>query len=251
MAEVQLHWLLLQERIEMEPCRLVHVLSAVDFQVLADVKSRESHLLEIQGYFHGVVWNCHWWEDPIHSLARLPGLESLGLYIMISITYAEMDLFSRVTYRFENNLLALPRSCDGDPAPDRVFPAILPAAVKLPGWPKGDRRAFPLEGSVPVGEVFAVEEPDRGRETAGCGRYPKLGCSDLADDIIYYPFRQNSLGILLTGDGLVDLKCIERSILVPGSSTKLTTEHATICGSRLTSRNRRIESCRGKMELEM
>jgi hypothetical protein len=65
-----------------------------------------------------------------------------------------------------------------------VFPAILPAELKDPGSPKGDLRALPLEGSVPVGEVFAVEEPERGREPRGCGKYPKVRCSDLADDII-------------------------------------------------------------------
>ena len=74
-----------------------------------------------------------------------------------------------------------------------MFPAILPAEFKAPGSPKGDLKAFPLEGSVPVGEVFAVEEPERGRVTAGCGRYPKVRCSDLADDIIDYPFHQKSL----------------------------------------------------------
>lgn len=71
-----------------------------------------------------------------------------------------------------------PSSCDGEPAPDRVLLAILPAEFKLPGNPKGDLKAFPLEGS--VGEVLAVEDPERG------GRYPSVRCSDLADDIIDY-----------------------------------------------------------------
>ena len=81
-----------------------------------------------------------------------------------------------------------------------MFPAILPAEFKPPGSPKGDLKAFPLEGSVPVGEVFAVEEPER--ETAGCGRYPKVRCSDLAD-IIDYPLHQKSLEFLHErwGDG--------------------------------------------------
>lgn len=61
-----------------------------------------------------------------------------------------------MTYLLENNLLA-PISCDGEPAPDRVVPAIFPA-VKPPGIPKGDRKA---PGS--VGDVFAVEDPDGGR----------------------------------------------------------------------------------------
>lgn len=77
-----------------------------------------------------------------------------------------------------------------------MFPAILPAEFKPPESPKGDLRALPLEGSVPVGEVFAVEEPERGRVTVGCGRYPKVRCSDLADDIIDYPFHQKISRIL-------------------------------------------------------
>lgn len=84
----------------------------------------------------------------------------------------------------ENSLLALPNSCDGDPAPDRALLAILPAEFKPPDKPKGDLNALPLEGS--VGEVFAVEDPERGRLTAGVGRYPSVKCSDLADDIIDY-----------------------------------------------------------------
>lgn len=84
----------------------------------------------------------------------------------------------------ENNLLALPNSCDGDPAPDRALLAILPAEFKPPDKPKGDLNALPLEGS--VGDVFAVEDPERGRLTAGVGRYPSVRCSDLADDIIDY-----------------------------------------------------------------
>ena len=72
-------------------------------------------------------------------------------------------------YLFENNLLALPpSSCDGEPAPDRVLPAILPAEFKPPESPKGDLNALPLEGS--VGDVLAVEDPERGRPTTGCGK---------------------------------------------------------------------------------
>jgi hypothetical protein len=90
----------------------------------------------------------------------------------------------RSSYLLENNLLALPSSCDGDPAPDRALLAILPAEFKPPDRPKGDLNALPLEGS--VGDVFAVEDPERGRLTAGVGRYPSVRCSDLADDIIDY-----------------------------------------------------------------
>lgn len=76
-------------------------------------------------------------------------------------------------------------SCDGEPAPDRVFPAILPAEFNPPADnPNGDLNALPLDGS--VGEVVAVEEPERGRLTLGCGKYPRVRCSDLEDDIIDY-----------------------------------------------------------------
>ncbi len=46
--------------------------------------------------------------------------------------------------------------------------AILPAEFNPPDNPKGDRNALPLEGS--VGEVLAVEDPERGRLVAGVGR---------------------------------------------------------------------------------
>jgi hypothetical protein len=76
-------------------------------------------------------------------------------------------------YLLENNLLELPLpicSCDGEPAPDRVFPAILPTEfIPAADSPKGDLRGFPLPLVASVGEVFAVEEPERGRPT-GCGR---------------------------------------------------------------------------------
>lgn len=62
--------------------------------------------------------------------------------------------------------MPLPSSCDGEPAPDRVFPAILPAEFNPPAAsPKGDLGAPPLVGS--VGEVLAVDEPERGRLTLG------------------------------------------------------------------------------------
>jgi hypothetical protein len=52
------------------------------------------------------------------------------------------------------------RSCDGEPAPDRVVPDIFPDAVIPPGNPKGDLRDELVVGS--VGELFADGEPDRG-----------------------------------------------------------------------------------------
>lgn len=55
------------------------------------------------------------------------------------------------------SLPAPPSSCDGEPVPDLALPA---AAVLLPGFPNGDRPAVPGGGS--MGDVLAVEEPDRG-----------------------------------------------------------------------------------------
>jgi len=62
----------------------------------------------------------------------------------------------------EKSLLALVPpscSCDGEPAPDRVLLAILLAEFNAPGRPNGDLKEPPVVGS--VGEVLAVEEPDR------------------------------------------------------------------------------------------
>lgn len=75
----------------------------------------------------------------------------------------------RKPYLLENNLLApVPSSCDGEPAPDRVFPAILPAEFMPPESPKGDLNGFPLVAS--VGDVLAVEDPERDGFRIGCGR---------------------------------------------------------------------------------
>lgn len=84
--------------------------------------------------------------------------------------------------------MLVPSSCDGEPAPDRVFPAILPAEFSPPANPKGDLNALPVEPS--VGDVLAVDEPERGRLALGCGRYPSVRCSDLEDDIIDYSATQ-------------------------------------------------------------
>ena len=71
-------------------------------------------------------------------------------------------------YLLEKTLLEPPISCEGEPAPDRVLPVILPAEFSPPGTPKGDRNALVLEDS--VGELLAVDAPDRGRPIEGCGR---------------------------------------------------------------------------------
>lgn len=60
-------------------------------------------------------------------------------------------------YRLEYN--RLPSSCDGDPVPNLALFAD-PIALKEPGLPKGDRTTLPAGAS--IGEVLAVDEPDRG-----------------------------------------------------------------------------------------
>jgi hypothetical protein len=47
--------------------------------------------------------------------------------------------------------------------------AILPAEFNPPARPKGDLKAPPLEDAS-VGEVLAVDEPERGRLADGVGR---------------------------------------------------------------------------------
>lgn len=48
----------------MELCLREDVLFVVHFQVLADVKSQETHRWVIRECFRGEEWNCRWWEDP-------------------------------------------------------------------------------------------------------------------------------------------------------------------------------------------
>jgi hypothetical protein len=52
------------------------------------------------------------------------------------------------TYLLENGLIVLPRSCDGEPAPEREVPAIFPTEDNPPGNEKGDLTAEPGTGSV-------------------------------------------------------------------------------------------------------
>lgn len=58
------------------------------------------------------------------------------------------------------NPLAPPSSSDGDPAPERELPGILPVEVILPDNPKDDLIEEDPEAS--VGDVVAVDEPERG-----------------------------------------------------------------------------------------
>lgn len=63
------------------------------------------------------------------------------------------------TYLFEYS--RPPSSCDGEPAPNRVLLAALIPFTGL-GFPNGDRTALPAGAS--IGEVVAVDDPDRGWE---------------------------------------------------------------------------------------
>jgi hypothetical protein len=56
--------------------------------------------------------------------------------------------------------MALLRSCDGEPAPERVVPAIFPTEDNPPGKENGDLKAKPGTGS--VGDWLVPGEVDRG-----------------------------------------------------------------------------------------
>lgn len=64
-------------------------------------------------------------------------------------------------------------SCDGEPAPERVVPAMLPRDCKPGGFPKGDLAELPFGGS--IGDVFPVDGPERGCSSREDGRNPKDG----------------------------------------------------------------------------
>lgn len=64
-----------------------------------------------------------------------------------------------MAYLFENSLPEAPISWDGEPAPDRVVPAILAEELRPVERPKGDLMAVP-EGS--LGDVLeVVGDPER------------------------------------------------------------------------------------------
>jgi hypothetical protein len=60
---------------------------------------------------------------------------------------------------FENSLLALLMSWDGEPLPDLGALAMFPACIMPPGMPKGDR---PADGRESIGELLAEGELERG-----------------------------------------------------------------------------------------
>lgn len=62
-----------------------------------------------------------------------------------------------VAYRLEYSLP--PTSCEGEPAPILALPIVFVIPF-TPGAPNGERTVVPAGGS--IGDVFAVEEPDRG-----------------------------------------------------------------------------------------
>lgn len=91
---------------------------------------------------------------------------SRALGVFIRIVYKIVDGGSFLTYRLGKSLLLY--SFEGEAAPMRWPPAALADGVLLPGVPSGYRTAA-LEGGS-MGEVAAVEEPDRGCGAPSCGR---------------------------------------------------------------------------------
>lgn len=72
-----------------------------------------------------------------------------------------LELETCETYRLVVYTLFPARSCDGEPAPERVLPAMLPKELRPGGgFGKSGLPLEPLGGS--IGEVFPVEEPERG-----------------------------------------------------------------------------------------
>lgn len=69
------------------------------------------------------------------------------------------------------------------------MPAILPTEVRPGGLPKGDLAEEEELGSS-MGEVFPVDEPERGCSIIEGGRYPRDGCSDLEEAIYMYIYLQ-------------------------------------------------------------
>ena len=62
-----------------------------------------------------------------------------------------------IAYRLEYSLP--PTSCEGEPAPILALPIVFVIPF-TPGAPNGDLIVLPAGGS--IGDVFAVDEPDRG-----------------------------------------------------------------------------------------
>jgi hypothetical protein len=86
------------------------------------------------------------------------------------------------THLFEYSLLEPGISCDGEPVPDRVVPAILLAGgFSVPDMPKGDLMGAPVASLGDCEEM--VGEVERAWLVGG---NPRLRCSDLALDIIDY-----------------------------------------------------------------
>lgn len=69
------------------------------------------------------------------------------------------------------------------------MPAILPTEVRPGGLPKGDLAEEEEELGSSMGEVFPVDEPERGCSIIEGGRYPRDGCSD-REEAIYIILQQ-------------------------------------------------------------
>ena len=65
-----------------------------------------------------------------------------------------------MTYLLEKSLLEPAASCEGEPAPERVVPAILPDGFMTPDIPNGDLTVDELDGSTEFMLVVGdVERP--------------------------------------------------------------------------------------------
>lgn len=115
------------------------------------MQSRGSRRWGIRGCSRGGVLSLRWWEGPRRLGGGLLEPESLAPWkvscgqLMVHTQLMINPISSHLvpshpvqvqTHLLENSLLEPPRSCDGEPAPERVLPAILPA-FKAPR--KGDR----------------------------------------------------------------------------------------------------------------
>ena len=143
----------------------------------------------------------------------------------------------RAAYRLEKSRLEPPRSCDGEPAPDRGLPPIMLEEESPPTRPNG---GLLLEAAVDgsMGELLADGEPERGW-LGVCAEYPSGKSPGREVDIINYqvdPMR--SQGRLRSRSGLINTKRKNDSIVssrtVPGR------------GRRGGKHSRAITSCRAE-----
>jgi len=92
------------------------------------------------------------------SCGPRPSCAWISRALIYSQLYPIKFLFHHATNRFEYSLL--PNSCEGEPAPKRTPAAAFPSPFGLLPLPKGNR--IELLGGGSIGDVAAVEEPERG-----------------------------------------------------------------------------------------